>query len=50
MAVRRDQLAKIVVGAAGWVLIIPPVARFSDVPPGSTFYYLRSKLPPPTAS
>ena len=38
LAVRRDQLAKIVVGAAGWPLINPPTGRFSDVTPGSTFY------------
>jgi hypothetical protein len=40
--VTRGQLAKIVViaaqGAAGWSLISPATATFSDVPVGSTFY------------
>ncbi len=38
VAVRRDQLAKIVVGAAGWPLVNPAGGRFVDVPPGSTSY------------
>jgi len=37
-ATTRAQLAKIVVGAAGWPLVTPPTAHFSDVPPGSLFY------------
>jgi len=36
--VSRGQIAKIVVSAAGWALVNPPSAHFSDVPPGSTFY------------
>ncbi|HUS15649.1 MAG TPA: S-layer homology domain-containing protein [Chloroflexia bacterium] len=37
-AVSRGQIAKMVVLAAGWTLLNPPVARFNDVPPGSPFY------------
>jgi len=37
-ATTRAQLAKIVVGAAGWPLVTPPTAHFRDVPPGSLFY------------
>ncbi|MDQ2809573.1 MAG: S-layer homology domain-containing protein, partial [Chloroflexota bacterium] len=36
--VTRGQLAKITVLTAGWVLISPPSASFSDVPVGSIFY------------
>ncbi len=36
--VTRGQLAKIVVGAAGWSLQSPPSGTFADVPPGSAFY------------
>ncbi len=36
--VTRGQLAKITVLTAGWSLISPPSASFSDVPVGSTFY------------
>ncbi|MDQ2806120.1 MAG: S-layer homology domain-containing protein, partial [Chloroflexota bacterium] len=34
----RAQLAKIVVGGEGWMLVTPATAHFSDVPAGSTFY------------
>jgi glucose/arabinose dehydrogenase len=37
-AVTRGQLAKIVVGAAGWALTTPPAGSFADVDPGSPFY------------
>jgi len=36
--VTRGQLAKITVLTAGWTLINPPSATFSDVPVGSIFY------------
>ena len=36
--VTRGQLSKIVVVAAGWPLINPPIPSFSDVLPGSAFY------------
>ncbi|HET7078280.1 MAG TPA: S-layer homology domain-containing protein, partial [Chloroflexia bacterium] len=36
--VTRGQLSKIVVNAAGWPVVIPAAATFSDVPPGSPFY------------
>jgi hypothetical protein len=36
--VTRGQLAKIVVRAAGWPLVAPATASFSDVPVGSTFF------------
>jgi hypothetical protein len=36
--VTRGQLSKIDVVAAGWALLNPPAATFSDVPPGSAFY------------
>ncbi|MDQ2810062.1 MAG: S-layer homology domain-containing protein [Chloroflexota bacterium] len=36
--VTRGQLAKIVVGAAGWPLLTPALGTFADVAPGSTFY------------
>ena len=36
--VTRGQLAKIVTGAAGWPLLLPPTGTFADVLPGSTFY------------
>ena len=36
--VTRGQLAKIVVRAAGWALVSPPVATFSDVPTTNIFY------------
>ena len=34
----RGQIAKIVVLAEGWTLDCPPPGRFTDVPPGSTFF------------
>jgi hypothetical protein len=34
----RAQLSKIVVGTAGWPLLTPATATFSDVPVGSTFF------------
>jgi hypothetical protein len=35
----RGQVAKLIVGAEGWPLTLPPGApHFSDVSPGSTFY------------
>jgi hypothetical protein len=34
----RGQMTKIVVNAAGWELLNPPTATFTDVPVGSTFY------------
>ena len=37
-AVRRDQLVKIVVVAAGWPLLSPPEGTYADVPPGTPFY------------
>jgi hypothetical protein len=36
--VTRGQLCKILVIAGQWPLLAPVEARFSDVPPGSTFY------------
>jgi hypothetical protein len=36
--VTRGQIAKIVVGAAAWLLINPANSTFQDVPFGSTFY------------
>ncbi len=36
--VTRGQLAKMVVGAAGWPLLTPAVPSFADVAPGSAFY------------
>ena len=36
--VTRGQLAKIVVGAAGWTLRNPVTPTFSDVPPSNVFY------------
>jgi len=36
--VTRGQLAKIVVRAAGWALLSPPVATFTDVPVSNVFY------------
>ncbi len=36
--VTRGQLAKIVVGGAGWALQHPATPTFSDVPPGNVFY------------
>ncbi|HMA36326.1 MAG TPA: S-layer homology domain-containing protein [Chloroflexia bacterium] len=36
--VTRGQLAKIIVAAAGWPLVMPPAATFADVAPGSPFY------------
>jgi hypothetical protein len=37
-SVTRAQLSKIVVGAAGWALVRPATASFSDVLPANTFY------------
>ena len=34
----RAQVAKIVVQAAGWTLVTPATATFSDVPVGSTYF------------
>jgi hypothetical protein len=36
--VTRAQLSKIIVSAAGWPLVNPPVGTFRDVAAGSTFY------------
>jgi hypothetical protein len=36
--VTRGQLSKIVVEAAGWPLVNPPIPTFTDVPRGSAFY------------
>lgn len=36
--ITRAQIAKIVVIAAGWILLNPPNPHFQDVPWGSTFY------------
>jgi hypothetical protein len=36
--ITRGQLAKIVVGAAGWPLLTPPTPRFTDVPTTQAFY------------
>jgi len=37
-ATTRGQVAKMVVLSAGFPLLTPPTAHFSDVPPGSPFY------------
>ncbi|HMA34506.1 MAG TPA: FG-GAP-like repeat-containing protein [Chloroflexia bacterium] len=36
--VTRGQLSKITAVTAGWQLIVPPTATFSDVAPGTAFY------------
>jgi N-acetylneuraminic acid mutarotase len=36
--ITRGQITKIIVGAAGWTLIVPGTATFTDVPVGSTFF------------
>ncbi len=36
--VTRGELARQVVLAAGWPVLVPPVATFADVPPGSPFF------------
>jgi hypothetical protein len=37
-SVTRGQVAKLVVGAAGWALVDPPDGAFVDVLPGTAFY------------
>jgi hypothetical protein len=36
--ITRGQLAKVIVSTAGWPLLNPPAATFSDVLPGTSFY------------